>query len=131
MHTKSLMVALLAGTFLMLTAAAQENVWQGSQNGPMLKAQLLDRNKNAQHRLAVVDVDVKGVVLTDPTSYEYSMPGEAHVQFRLDGGPYVLPMNNRVAFEGLTPGKHTIEVTLADNSYRPLGPKVTLDITIP
>ncbi len=55
----------------------------------------------------------------------------AHLQYRIDGGPYIVPMNNKIVFEGLTPGKHTIEVTLADNGFRLLGAKAELEVVIP
>ena len=125
------LLAVAAWMFLPTRPVAQENVWQGVANGARLRAQLLDKDKNLQHRLAVVQADVEGVVLTDPTGDQYKMSGQGHVQFRLDQGPYILPLGNRIAFEGLTPGKHTIEVMLADSSYRPLGPKVELEVTVP
>ena len=128
---RHLVLTLLACMLMALTAFAQENVWQGPQNGPRLRAQLADKEKNLQRRLAVVDVDVQGVALADPTSNQYSMPGQGHLRFRLDNGPYILPLNNRIAFEALTPGKHTIEVTLADNNYRLIAPKIELQITVP
>jgi hypothetical protein len=130
-HMKHAVPVLLACALLLAAANAQENVWQGSAKGPRVRAHLVDKDKNIQHRLAVVDIDVAGVALTDPTNYQYKMPDQGHIQIRLDKGPYILPMNNRIAFEGLAPGKHTIEVMLADNDYRPLGAKVELEVTIP
>ena len=77
-----------------------------------------------------MDVDVRNVTLTDPITYGGG-PGMGHLQFRVDNGPYILPMTNRLVFEGLTPGKHTIEVSLADGSFRPLGAKADLEVVIP
>jgi len=124
-------VWILLGILTALPAAAQENAWQGAANGPRLRAQFVDKARNLEHRLAVVEVDAEGVLLADPTDSQYKMRDQGHIQFRLDQGPYILPLGNRIAFEGLTPGKHNIEVMLADNSYRPMGPKVELEITVP
>ena len=112
-------------------AVAQEGSWQGSDKGPQLKAQLTDKEKNASRRIAVVDVDVRNVTLTDPISYRGGGSEFGHLEYRLDGGPFILPMANRLIFEGLTPGKHTIEVSLADGSFRPLGAKASLEVVIP
>ncbi len=117
--------------FSLLSAAAQEGSWQGSEKGPQLKAQLTDKEKNAGRRIAVVDVDVRNLTLTDPISYPGNGPEMGHLQYRLDGGPYILPMTNRLVFEGLAPGKHTIEVSLADGSFRPMGGKAELEVIIP
>ena len=122
---------ILLGVLTVLPAAAQENAWQGLADGPRLRAQFVGKARNLEHRLAVVQADVEGVLLADPTDPQYKMRDQGHIQFRLDQGPYILPLGNRIAFEGLTPGKHNIEVMLADNSYRPMGPKVELEITVP
>ncbi|MBZ5652229.1 MAG: hypothetical protein LAO18_17305 [Acidobacteriia bacterium] len=114
-----------------LPATAQEDSWQGSEKGPQLKAHLVDKEKNAARRIAVVDVDVRNVTLTDPISYPDSGSGMGHLQYRVDSGPYILPMANQLAFEGLTPGKHNIEVSLADGSFRPMGAQAELEIVIP
>ncbi len=114
-----------------LPAAAQENSWQGPEKGPQLKAHLVDKEKNAARRIAVVEVDVRNVTLTDPIAYRDSGSGMGHLQYRVDSGPYILPMANQLVFEGLTPGKHTIEVSLADGAFRPLGAQVALELVIP
>jgi hypothetical protein len=123
-------ITLLLFSLLVLAAVAQENSWQGSDKGAQLKAQLVDKDKNAARRIAIVEVDVKNVALADPTD-RGSSSDMAHLQFRIDGGPYILPMNNKIVFEGLAPGKHTIEVTLADKAFRLLGAKAELEVTIP
>jgi hypothetical protein len=115
---------------LILPAIAQENSWQGSEKGPQLKAQLADKDKNAARRIAVVEVDVRNITLTDPTGFSGSS-GMGHLQFRVDQGPYIVPLNNRLILEGLTPGKHTISVSLADSSFRGLGAKADLEVVIP
>lgn len=123
-------ITLLLFSFLILAAAAQENSWQGSDRGPQLKAQLVDKDRNASRRIVIVDVDVKNVALADPTERN-SNSDTAYLQYRIDGGPYILPMNNKLVFEGLTPGKHTIEVTLADGAFRLMGPKAEMEVVIP
>lgn len=114
-----------------LPAAAQEDSWQGPEKGPQLKAHLVDKEKNAARRIAVVEVDVRNVTLTDPIAYRDSGSGMGHLQYRVDNGPYILPMSNHLAFEGLAPGKHTIEVSVADGAFRPMGAQVALEVVIP
>ena len=126
----TLAFTLLLFLLLILPITAQENSWQGSENNPQLKAQLVDKGKNAARRIVVVDVNVRNITLTDPITYVGGGPGLGHLQYRLDGGPYIVPMSNRLIFEGLIPGKHTIEVSLADGSFRPLGAKAELEVVI-
>jgi len=128
--TRHLAPALLVFALLGGTALAQENTWVGKENGPQMRARLIDKEKNLARRLAVVEVEVKGVALADPTG-SYPLPGEGHLQFRLDNSAYILPLNDRIAFEALAPGKHTIEVSLADHNYQLLTPTVELQITVP
>jgi hypothetical protein len=78
-----------------------------------------------------VEVDVRNVTLTDPINFGGGMSDAGHLQYRVDNGPYILPMSNRLVFEGLTPGKHAIEVSLADSAFRPMGAKAELDVEIP
>ena len=114
-----------------LPANAQENSCQGPGKGPQLKAHLVDKEKNAARRIAVVEVDVRNVTLTDPIAYRDRGAGMGHLQYRSDGVPYILPMANQLVFEGLTPGKHTIEVSVADGAFRPMGAQVALELWIP
>ncbi len=127
----SLAFTLFLSCLFVLPATAQENSWQGREKGPQLKAHLVDKDKNAARRIAVVEVDVRNVTLTDPISYPNSGSEMGHLQYRMDDGPYILPMANQLAFEGLTPGKHTIEVSVADGAFRPMGAQVKLDLVIP
>ncbi len=127
----SLAFTMFLSCLFVLPATAQENSWQGPEKGPQLKAHLVDKEKNASRRIAVVDVDVRNVTLTDPIAYRDSGSGMGHLQYRVDNGPYILPMANQLAFEGLTPGKHTIEVSVADGAFRPLGAQVALELVIP
>ena len=127
----SQVMTLLLLLFSTFPAVAQDSSWQGSPKGPQLKAELADKEKNASRRIVVVDVEVKNVTLTDPIGYRGGGSDMGHLQYRLDGGAYILPMSNRLVFEGLTPGKHTIEVSLADGSFRPMGATAELEVLIP
>ena len=91
----------------------------------------MDTDKTASRRLYGVEVAVRIITLTDPISYRDGGSGMGHLQYRVDDGPYIVPMTNRLVFEGLTPGKHTIEVSLADGSFRPMGAKADLEIVVP
>jgi hypothetical protein len=127
----SLAFTLFFSCLVVVPAMAQEDSWQGPEKGPQLKAHLVDKEKNAARRIAVVEVDVRNVTLTDPIAYRDSGSGMGHLQYRVDNGPYILPMANHPAFEGLAPGKHTIEVSVADGAFRPMGAQIALEVVIP
>jgi len=127
----SLAFTLFFSCLAVVPAVAQEDSWQGPEKGPQLKAHLVDKEKNAARRIAVVEVDVRNVTLTDPIAYRDGGSGMGHLQYRADNGPYILPMANHPAFEGLAPGKHTIEVSVADGAFRPMGAQVSLELVIP
>ena len=71
---EGLAVALSLLLLSILPAAGQEGSWQGPEKGPQLNAQLADKEKNAARRIAVVEVDVRNVTLTDPITLSAAAP---------------------------------------------------------
>jgi hypothetical protein len=121
----------MAAALLSLPAAAQENAWQGSDNGPRLKIEVLNREQNANDHRVVVKADTENIALTDPLASPSGGYDEGLLQFRIDNGAYFVTGDSRAAFLNLPSGQHTVEVILADTNYKPLGPKVDVQVSIP
>jgi len=116
----------LAGTLLCLV------VWPGAAGKPGLEARLVDAESNAIKASAVVRVEVVGVELIDPDlATPDSKAIQAHLHYRVDDGPVIATPVAKLAFHGLTAGRHRIEVVLADSDHQPLGPSQKLEVTIP
>jgi hypothetical protein len=99
---------------------------------PALTARLVDADAKAAKGSAVVEVKVMDLKLVDPaTSNEKAKPGEGHLHYQVDGGPVIATPTAKLAFHGLAPGVHRIEVVLAGNDHKPLGPEQTLELTVP
>lgn len=100
--------------------------------GPSFTAELTDADAQAKRASVVVRVTVSDVELVDPDEAgPAARDGEAHIHYRLDGGPVIATTARKIAFHELTPGAHEIVVLLAGNDNQPLGPKQTLPILIP
>ena len=99
--------------------------------GPALVA-TVDRSERFSDKSAEVRVTVAGIGLIDPhLSGEYARDGQGHLHYKVDDGPVVATTATRLSFQDLTPGRHTIVVSLAGNDHRPIGPKRILTISIP
>jgi hypothetical protein len=124
-------IALLSGVFLTSVVAAQEGVWQGEQNHPMLRATFKNKDKNAEKHAAVVEVETQniGLVASDVSSYAGNDMGL--LEYQVDQAPVLATADTRVMFRDLTPGKHTITVSLVNTEYRELGAKAELEVDIP
>jgi hypothetical protein len=105
---------------------------RGAMADPTLEAGLIDEQAHSKEAAAVVEVHVAGIELVDPGSAsERPKAGQGHLHYRLDGGPVVATPASRLAFHELAPGPHRIEVELAGNDHKPLGPSETLSFTVP
>jgi hypothetical protein len=62
---------------------------------------------------------------------EKPMKGQGHLHYRVDDGPVIATTSTKLSFHDLKPGAHKIEVVLAANDHNPLGPKATLNVTVP
>ena len=98
---------------------------------PMLEAKLVDAKATA-HGSAAVQVSVSGIDLVDPaTVQEKPRAGQGHLHYRIDSGPVVATPSTKLSLHELSPGEHSIEVTLVGNDHEPLGPRATVPVSIP
>jgi hypothetical protein len=100
----------------------------GLAEDPTLSVSLRDQEANAHKRGASVVATVTGLELVDPGQPQ---AGQGHLHYRLDGGPVIATTAKKLGFHELTPGSHSIEVALAGNDHKPLGPKQTVRVEIP
>jgi len=124
-----------------MTASAQDKPksepGQASTNqvvgqSPTLAASLVDAEKNAKEKTATVEVRVTGVELIDPAkTSKQPVKGQGHLHYQVDSGPVIATTSPKLSFHELSPGKHKIVVTLANNDHSPAGPQQVLEITVP
>jgi len=109
-----------------------DQVHQTAVPAPALSATLIDRDQKAKAREATIQVQVSGVEMVDPASvHEKPQQGQAHLHYQLDSGPVIATTATKLSFHELPPGKHQIKVMLAGNNHTPIGPKETLQVTVP
>lgn len=128
---QQLMLVLSAGVFLVGTAVAQEGVWQGRNDHPMLRATLKDKDKNAQKHVASVEVETQNIGLVTVGASSYAESDMGLLEYQVDKGPVLATSDTTVMFRDLTPGKHTITVSLVNADYKQLGVRVELEVDIP
>lgn len=124
-------LALLLGIFLTAALAAQEAVWQGETGHPMLRATLRDKDKNAQKHVAVVEVETQNIGLVDLGVSSYAGGDVGLLEYQVDQAPVLATPNTQVMFRNLTPGKHTITVSLVNPQYKEFGAKAQLEVNVP
>jgi hypothetical protein len=110
------------------------SVTKDSTGGGLItfEAVLVDAPAKALKKSAAVDVKVAAVTLIDADATDGKpKAGQAHIHHQLDKGPIIATTATKLAFHGLTPGPHTIVVTLAGNDHVPVGRENTLTVTIP
>lgn len=97
-----------------------------------LVATLVDADRKAKERSAVVEVDVGGLALTDPAATSQApMANQGHIHYRVDNGPVIATTAPKLSFHGLSKGQHKITISLAGNDHRPLGLEQVLWVTVP
>lgn len=97
-----------------------------------LKADFVDKDIKAKAQSATVKVDVQGIQIIDPAEVnEIAAPSQGHLHYQVDNGPVIATTAKKLSFHGLTKGSHTIQVVLAGNDHKPLGPQQTLSVDIP
>lgn len=100
--------------------------------GPLLIAKLIDEQKNAKQRRAVVAVQTDGVRMVDPAeAHDQPKIDEAHLQYKLDHGPVQNSTSKTRTFDNLSPGDHEIFVALATSDNHPVGKGKKLHVHIP
>lgn len=103
---------------------------QGAASATMT-AKLVDPEKKAAKKEATVEVST-AVKLIDPSTVgDKPMTGQGHLHYQVDNGPIIATPAAKLSFHELTPGAHTITVTLVGNDHKPLGPAQKLTVTIP
>lgn len=105
-----------------------------TQGGGLLtfEAKLVDPTTKAKSKGATVEVKVEGTHMVDPdTTNGKPAPGQNHLHYQLDNGPIIATTATKLSFHELTPGPHTIKVTLAENNHAPVGRENVLTVTIP
>ena len=128
---KQTVLALLLGVFLAGAAVAQEGVWQGQNDHPMLRTTLKDKEKNAQKHAAFVEVETQNIGLALLGVSPFAGSDMGFLEYQVDQGPVLATSDTAVMFRNLTAGKHTITVSLVNTDYRELGPKAVLELEIP
>lgn len=99
---------------------------------PLFTASLVDKDINAKQHKAIVKVETDGVRLADPAQAHYQPKiDEAHIQYRLDGGPVQNTTSKTWNFDQLSPGEHQIYVALATSDNHPVGKVKKLHVHIP
>jgi hypothetical protein len=100
--------------------------------GPLMKASLVDVEKNAKQHRAMVHVETDGVEIVDPAAVRNEPKlDQAHIQYRLDGGAVQNSTAKTWTFEDLSSGEHRIDVMLASNDNHQLGKAKTLKVRVP
>ncbi|HKY63543.1 MAG TPA: hypothetical protein VJR29_09000 [bacterium] len=95
-------------------------------------AKLVDPAVKAKTKSATVDTKVAGTHMVDPDSTNGKpAPGQNHLHYQLDNGPIIATTATKLSFHNLSPGPHTIKVTLAENDHTPVGRENVLTVTIP
>jgi len=99
---------------------------------PTLTAKLVDRDAKARKGEMTVEVSVGGLELTDAAkAMEQPRTGQGHIHYRLDDGPVIATTATKLSFHELGAGAHSLEVRLAGNDHKPLGPAQKLSVTVP
>lgn len=105
-----------------------------TQGGGMVtfEAKLVNPAVKAKDKTATVEVKVEASHMVDPDSTDGKPhTGQRHLHYQLDNGPIVATTATKLSFHNLTPGQHTIKVSLAENDHTPVGRENVLTITIP
>ncbi len=92
---------------------------------------LVEPEKSARQRKAVLEVFVDGLELVDPRTAKAPVAYQGHVVYKLDGGPEQRTASRRSVLDNLSPGDHTITVYLASNDGHAISPLHELKLRIP
>jgi hypothetical protein len=127
-----LSVAVMALALAVCASQRMDAQAPGAATKATMTAKLVDADKKASQRAATVEVTTSGVQLVDPSiSMEKAVPGQGHLHYQLDKGAIVATPAAKLSFHELAPGPHTIDVMLAGNDHKPLGPQQQLSVTVP
>lgn len=93
-----------------------------------LTVKLVDEAMLSKDKMAKVEVGVTGVKLM--SEHKGSHMG-SHLHYQIDDSPIIVTSTPTLSFANLTPGKHTINVTVVDAKHSPLAGPETVEINIP
>jgi hypothetical protein len=93
-----------------------------------LTIKLVDEAMLSKDKMAKVDVAVTGVKLM--TEHKGTTMG-SHLHYQIDDSPIIVTGSPTLSFANLTPGKHTINVTVVDAKHSPLAGPETIEVNIP
>ncbi len=99
--------------------------------GPELEVSLVDADRNAENKRAVVRIEVWGVELVQPQPNEQPNLTKSYVTYQLDDGEPVKTAEEEHAFENISPGYHHVYVQLAYLSGEPRGARLTVTVHVP
>jgi hypothetical protein len=114
-----------------LAAAQGWTDWLGVEGGPRMRAALVDEAQNARNHSAVVEVQVLRIWLHSPQALGASSVTTGRLWYRVDQGPVIATTDTQLTFEQLTPGDHSIKVTVVGIDDHPLTPSAKLTVRIP
>lgn len=124
-------VALTALLVIDGTANQQYPAAKSGSSGATMTAKLVDPEKKAAKQEATVEVSTTVQLIDPSTVSEMPMAGQGHLHYQVDKGPVIATPAAKLSFHELTPGSHTIVVTLVGNDHKPLAPEQKLMIKIP
>lgn len=105
-------LAVVLGVLLVGMTGAQDGVWQGQKDHPMLRASLKDKEKNSENHIAEVEVETQNIALVN-ANVSYRSHDFGILEYQVDQGPVLATDDTQVMFRDLTPGKHIITIALA------------------
>lgn len=123
-------LAVIIGVLLVGITRAQDGVWQGQKDNPMLRASLKDKEKNSQNHVAEVEVETQNIALVN-ASVSYRSHDFGILEYQVDQGPVLATDDTHVIFRDLAPGKHIITISLASADYKELRAKTQLEVDVP
>ena len=95
-------------------------------------AKLVDPAVKAKSKTATVEVKIEASHLVDPdTTDGKPHPGQRHLHYQLDNGPTIATTATKLSFHNLSPGQHTIKVSMAENDHTMVGRENVLTVSIP
>jgi hypothetical protein len=98
---------------------------------PELQAGLIDAQRNAAERRAVVHAEVWGLNLAEPQSQSQPKRNDGFLRYVLDRNEPVNTAGKEYTFPNLSPGYHTITVQLIAADDQPIGAKLVMTVHVP
>jgi hypothetical protein len=109
-----------------------EDLDRALRSGEPALVAIVQRSERSSDKSALVKVTVAGIGLVDPYLVgEGPRIGQGHLHYQVDDGPVIATTATKLSFHDLTPGRHTITVSLVGNDHQPIGPKRILTVGIP